>query len=208
MSVENRELPRRLSEELTALRESISEHGVTLGEMMDRLQGRAFMLFLILLSVPFCQPIPLPGLSVIFGLVVAFIGLRIALRMPPWLPERLRKIVVTGKIMDRLIGAATWLLKWIEKWSRPRSVEHLESSWTHSIYGVIIFSAGLLLILPPPFANFFPGITVLICAVAVMENDDKIGLLGMGLFAINLTVFGAIFFGGASLLHWLGNLFH
>ena len=195
--------PRRLSEELADLQSEITEHDVTIGQVMDRLQGRAFMLFVVLLSVPFCQPIPLPGLSIPFGAVIALIGLRIALRREPWLPQKLRKTVIAGKTMVRLIGAAAWLLKWIEKASRPRSVAHLKGSWTHSIYGLLIFFAGLLLFLPPPFVNFLPGFTVLLCAVAVMENDDKIGLLGMGCFALMIAVFGGIFWGGASVLNWL-----
>ncbi|HEY5791883.1 MAG TPA: exopolysaccharide biosynthesis protein [Chthoniobacterales bacterium] len=130
---------RRLSEELTALREGVLGRGVSLGEMMDHLQGRGFMLFLILLVAPFCQPVPLPGLSMLFGIVVAFIGLRITLRQKPWLPERLRRVVISGRTMGKLIGAAVWLIKWIEKWSRPRTVEHFEGRWTHSLYGIVVF---------------------------------------------------------------------
>jgi len=199
--------PRRLSDELAALQEGVSEHGVTLGEMMDRLHGRGFMLFLILLSVPFCQPIPLPGLSVLFGLVIAFIGLRVTLRQQPWLPERARRIVVSGKTTEKLIAAAAWLIKWIEKWSRPRAIEHFEGKWVHSLYGLVVLVSGLFLVLPPPFFNFLPGVTVLLCAVAMMEDDDKIGLLGLAAFGFTLVVFGAIFFGGASLIKWAGGWF-
>lgn len=205
--IENREFPPRLSAELADLREGISEHGVTLGDMMDRLHGRGFMLFLILLSVPFCQPIPLPGLSVIFGLVISLIGLRITLRQKPWLPGRARRVLLSGKTMEKLFAAAAWLIKWIEKWSRPRSVEHFEGKWIHSLYGIVILLSGILLLLPPPFVNFLPGVTVFLCAVAMMEDDDKIGLFGVGAFAVTVVAFGALFLSGASLIKWVGHWF-
>jgi hypothetical protein len=38
-------------------------------------------------AFPFCTPIPLPGFSLPFGLVIAIIGLRLALGQKPWLPR-------------------------------------------------------------------------------------------------------------------------
>jgi hypothetical protein len=40
----------------------------------------------IILVLPFCQPIPLPGFSTPFGIALMIFGFRIALRQRPWLP--------------------------------------------------------------------------------------------------------------------------
>lgn len=81
--------PLRLSEEIAGLLGVFAERSVTLREVMEVLRGRAYTLLLILLVLPFCTPIPLPGISTPFGLVVAVIGFRLALGQKPWLPARL-----------------------------------------------------------------------------------------------------------------------
>ncbi|MEO7599781.1 MAG: exopolysaccharide biosynthesis protein, partial [Opitutus sp.] len=62
---------------------------VTLREVMAVLHGRGYVLFVMLLALPFSTPIPIPGLSTPFGLVIALIGVRLALGQKPWLPARL-----------------------------------------------------------------------------------------------------------------------
>ena len=71
--------PRRLSEELADLRTRFTEQPVTLREVILVLRGRAYLLLLILLALPFCTPVPLPRLSTPFGLAIALISLRLAL---------------------------------------------------------------------------------------------------------------------------------
>ena len=70
---------RKLSEELADLRFRLTEQPVTLREVILVLRGRAYLLLVILLALPFCTPVPLPGLSTPFGLAIALISLRLAL---------------------------------------------------------------------------------------------------------------------------------
>src|SRR5688572_13594976 len=83
------EKPRRLSEELAALVEAFAERSVTLQEVLEVLHGRAYTLLLFFLALPFCTPIPLPGVSTPFGIVIALIGFRLSLGQKPWLPKKL-----------------------------------------------------------------------------------------------------------------------
>ncbi|MEI6035553.1 MAG: exopolysaccharide biosynthesis protein [Verrucomicrobiae bacterium] len=65
----------RLSRALRELADSLPGERTQLGDLMDRLQGRVYTLLLVLLCLPFCQPIALPGLSTPFGVVIALLGL-------------------------------------------------------------------------------------------------------------------------------------
>jgi len=47
----------RLSEELAALQERFVEQAITLGEVVQVLHGRAYLLLVILLALPFCAPV-------------------------------------------------------------------------------------------------------------------------------------------------------
>ena len=67
--------PRRLSLELKILSDSAEHSDLTIGDLVDRLEGRVYTLLLVILALPFCQPIMLPGLSTPFGMVIALLGL-------------------------------------------------------------------------------------------------------------------------------------
>ena len=58
-----------------------------MGELEHKLQGRGFALFILLLSIPFCFPVAIPMLSIPFGIVIMFLGIRIALGRKPKLPD-------------------------------------------------------------------------------------------------------------------------
>ena len=80
---------RKLSEELHALAEEFRERKVTLQEVMVTLGGRASGLMIVILALPFCSPISIPGLSVPFGAVIFVLGACFVAGRPPWLPQRL-----------------------------------------------------------------------------------------------------------------------
>ena len=77
------------SRELRELAGRFAERPVRLGELLEATQGRGFNLLLVFIALPFLTPIPLPGFSIPFGLVVAVIGARMALGQEPWLPQKL-----------------------------------------------------------------------------------------------------------------------
>jgi hypothetical protein len=53
----------RLSEDLLKLQEKARDQRLSLGDVIFLLDDRARTFLLLLLSLPFVQPIPLPGLS-------------------------------------------------------------------------------------------------------------------------------------------------
>ncbi len=95
----------RLSAELGRLIAAFAERAVCLREVLEVTHGRGFNLILILLAFSFCTPIPLPGVSTPFGLVIAFIGLRLALGQKPWLPARLLDKQLPPRFFPRFLAA-------------------------------------------------------------------------------------------------------
>jgi hypothetical protein len=59
---------------------------MTVDQLQTGLRGRGVAMLLLLLALPFCV-IPIPGLSIPFGIAVLLIGIRIAFRQKPWLPK-------------------------------------------------------------------------------------------------------------------------
>lgn len=164
---------------------------------------------MILLALPFCTPIPLPGVSTPFGLVIALIGFRLALRQKPWLPRRLLDTQVPPRFFARLFGVTRRLIRGLEFFLRPRWSYLLDTKPLHHGYGAIICACGLLLLLPlpVPMSNGLPAFTIVLIACAILERDGYFVVAGLVMFAITLCFFGVIFWGGTEAVAWLRETF-
>lgn len=177
---------------------------------MERLEGRVYTLLLVLLSLPFCQPIALPGLSTPFGVVIALLGMRFAVRRKPWLPQRLLDTMIPAKFLPAVLRAGGRFLGVLERLLHPRGVWIFEFRLTQFFSGCIICFCGLLLLLPlpVPFSNLLPALTVILIAVAMSERDGVILISGGAVFLVTLLFFVGIFVGGAGAAAWVKDTFH
>jgi hypothetical protein len=202
--------PERPSQQIRQLIIAFGERPITLRDVLTVLRGRAYILLLLLLALPFCTPIPLPGVSLPFGVVIALIGFRLAAGRPPSLPQRFLNTVLPTGFFTRLLRATHWLIRWLEKFMRPRLMHLLDAKILRHGYGTIIAVCGLLLLLPIPIplSNGFPAMTVVLLAGAMLERDGCCLVAGLLMFAATLCFYGALGWGGFEafgfLKDWLG----
>lgn len=196
---------RPLSQELSILIHAVEERSVTLHEVIAVLRARAYTLLLIFLALPFCTPVPLPGVSTPFGLVIALIGFRLMLMQKPWLPERLLNTRVPARFFGRLLAAARKIIRAMELLLKPRLCILLDLPSLQALYGGIICVCGslLLLPLPIPFSNLFPALTVVLIAAAILERDGYFVIIGLVVFGVTLVYYSMLAWGGAEMLQWL-----
>ena len=201
--------PRHLSDELQRLIETFAERSVRLRELLEVMRGRGYIMLLILLTFPFCTPIPLPGVSTPFGLVVAFIGFRLALLQKPWLPAWLLDKELPARFFPRVLSATRRLARWLERFLKPRLSNMLTWQPVQHVIGMMILICGVLMMLPfpIPFSNGLPALTVLLLAAAMLEEDGYMAIAGSAVFVLTLAFFGAIFWGGAEVLEFLRKFF-
>lgn len=202
--------PRRLSREIDGVLASLREHPVTLRQLLAVIHGRAYTLLLILLSLPFCLPVPVPGLSTVLGAIIAIIGLRLSLRLDPWLPDRLLDAPLSAAKVSGVLKASRRVAVSIEVLLKPRWVFLVDFVLFHHFYGAMIGICGLLLMLPLPipFSNLLPALAVIFLAAALLERDGYFIVIGIAMFAATLVFFGGIFFGGLTVVNWLEDSFH
>ena len=197
----------RFSQELHDLAQQFAGRPARPSEILAATQGRGFNLLLLLMGLPFLTPVPLPGLSTPFGLVVVVIGAQLALDRRPWLPAKLLQRELPAQFIARVLAAASCLVRWLEFLLRPRLII-LHEQWIYRrIAGALIMLSGLLLLLPLPIplSNTLPAITVVLLAAGAMEKDGLFFLVGCAMFVLTLAFFGLLAFGGA---HLLDNLRH
>ncbi|MEN9403149.1 MAG: hypothetical protein RL091_1852 [Verrucomicrobiota bacterium] len=201
--------PRKLSVELADLRVAAGDRAITLREVIQVLGGRAYMLLVLLLALPFITPIPLPGLSTPFGLAIVLIAFRLSLGQRPWLPKKLQRKVLPAGFISKVFGFAEKLLRFFEKFLRPRLTFLTDTPRLVQLHAIFLLIAALVLLLPIPipFTNSFPAWAILLLAAGLLERDGLFIITGYLVFVAGVFYF--IFLGEAAtrlvqaLLDWV-----
>ena len=198
----------KLSPVLLHIIASFHERPVRLREVIALLQGRAYLLLMLLLSLPFLLPIPLPGLSFLLGTVIAVIALRLTLGQKPWLPNRLLDRELPPKFFPTLLSGASRVLRLLEVMLKPRQLWLTDSQLLVQLHAFIIFVAAFVLLLPlPPGTNFPPALCIILMAGGLLERDGRFILAGYFAFALNVVFFALFAIYGQRLIHWVVGLF-
>ena len=170
-----------LAADLVAVEGLCSESRVSLRAIEKILGGRGFASLALLLSLPFVQPIPLPGVSILLGLVLIAIGMRITLGQKGGLPEWIRRREIDSKTLVRIIQAARKVLSHADRLFRPRLTFTVERPYS-SLIGWSTMMSGLALLLPLPpvvlFSNSLPAWAVICLSVGFIERDGLMVILG------------------------------
>src|SRR3990167_11396704 len=101
------------------------------------------VLFVILLAIP-ALPVPTGGLSHVFEAIAILIALQMVVgRRNLWLPNRWRGIAIGKTLRSTVMPKLISLVRWLEKYSRPRMARLMQSGLLLWFYGlaVVIFSA-------------------------------------------------------------------
>lgn len=184
---------RKLSDELHQLAELFAERQVTLHEVMDVLGARASGLLIIILALPFCAPISIPGLSVPFGIIILFIAARFALGLPPWLPKRLLATKLPPRFFRAVLEGASKFIGWIEKRLKPRWPWWTGSPARLRWHAAMVGFCGFLLLLPLvgiPFTNTFPALVIIVGMLGMMERDGAAIATAYGLLVVTIGYLG------------------
>jgi hypothetical protein len=192
--------PRRLSEDFREILREAAGRSVTLGEMEKRLQGRGFALFILILSIPFCSPIAIPGLSIPFGIVIMLLGLRIAMGRKPELPGFILRKEIKYSTLEKIVGFGLKICKKIEMAAVPRMRFLQRSPAAVNFIGIGLASGGLLLLLPLPpvipLSNTIPAVSVVLLTAGLIERDGLFVLLGyvvnLGAWVYFVVMFGTL----------------
>jgi len=191
----------RLSDELEDVLRLASGETVAAQVLVDHLSTRGHALLALFLTLPFLQPVPLIGLSTPVGAVIAVLGVLMALGRPPWLPRTWLRRELPSPQVIRVVRTGQRLLRRIERFIRPRGVWFHRHRWARPIAGTVIAISGVELALPLPiaFTNTLPALVIATTAVAMLEEDAILAVVGWMAFVLVLAVFGLI-----ALLPFLG----
>ena len=187
----------RLSAELHQLAEAFRERSVTLREVIGKLGDRATALLVVILALPFCAPVSIPGLSIPFGAVILLLSAGYATGRPLWLPAKLLAVELPPRFFRGLLEATSRLLGWIERRMRPRWLWFTAGRGWLRLHALAVCAGAVLLLLPLggiPFTNTLPALVVVVGTLGMLERDGAAVAAAYGLLVATLAYF-ALFAG-------------
>ena len=172
--------PRKsLIEELQGVLEHADGKAIKIDEVVTVLRHRGPAMVMLLLSMPFVIPIPTFGLSTPLGLAIMLYGLRVMLRMKPWVPGFIRNRTLQYSTLEKIVGVACRGGRKIERLLRPRLKFMLWPAIDVPIGLSILFCGFFLgLPLPIPFTNAIPAVALILLFLGVIEQDGVAVILG------------------------------
>jgi hypothetical protein len=174
--------PTRFSSDLSELIRQGNEGTLTRREAHALLQGRGFTFCLFLLSIPFLLPFFIPGLSTLIGVTVVLMGCRLAFNFQPPLPDALLRRAIKRETVNGPFRRMMKITLRVEKLIKPRFHFVYRWKWTPMLIGLGIASAGAELLSDVPFylpfSKLFPGLSLALLALGMMERDGLAILAG------------------------------
>jgi hypothetical protein len=178
----------------------------TVGGLVDAFGEKSFaLLLLLLLAVP-ALPLPTGGLTHIFEIIAALLALEMIVgRREIWLPERWRRLELAGDRQQRFVAGLMKLIRWFERWSRPRLRFLFDHRLSDIVYGLLVIAGSAAAFVAPPFSGLdtVPALGVVVLSLGVLLEDFAIAIAGVLLTAAGIVLEIAL---GTAAVHGISSL--
>lgn len=180
---------------------------VKLADILSLAGERIFGFLFIILALPSALPVPAPGYSVPFGILMLILAIQlIAGYEALWFPEKIMKGSIKLETVQKFLEKGLPWLKKIEALTHPRMTYVCTSLPGRVVIGAAIALMSIFMIIPIPGTNTLPAIGILITAFGLQENDGFISLAGLIICLIAGTMSTLIIFLGKEVIEVIFDL--
>ena len=180
-----------------AISDSAHSPKITLNEILEIAGERTFGFLFVLLSLPSALPVPAPGYSVPFGIVMLLLAMQlIAGSEQPWLPEKFRKKGFERSSVQSILRKGMPWLERIEAIARPRITPVCTSRVGRMVIGLAIALMAISMMIPIPLTNTLPAIGIFVTGFGLLDDDGAISLVGLTICAMGAAL-------STTILYWL-----
>jgi hypothetical protein len=169
-------------------------------------RGSFALLFVLLLGVS-ALPLPTGGATHVFEIIAVLLALQlIAGRAEIWLPRRWRNLQLAGSRQQKFLNGLMKLIRWLERFSRPRLTFLFHHRLTDVVFGVLVVALTAAAFVAPPFSGLdtLPSLGVVLLALGVLLEDALVlavaVVIGVAGVALEIVLGSAVFNGVSSLL--------
>jgi hypothetical protein len=198
--------PAKVSEQIA--RWLAGDGAKTLGGLVDMFEEKSFaFVFILLLAVP-ALPLPTGGATHVFEIIAVLVALQLVVgRDKIWLPQRWRRIDLgAGGRRTRFIGGLMKVIRWVERFSRPRFTFLFDHAASNTIFGLLVIAGCVGAFAAPPFTGLdtLPSLAVVLLSLGVLLEDVVVVALAL------VVGVGGVFLEfvlGKAAVKGIGNLF-
>lgn len=174
---------------LRRLADDGGDRGLTLREIRDRMDERAYGLLILLLSIPCLVP-GLYGVPQVVGVIIILVAAQLLVgREEPWLPRWMLELRARGSWLKAMADFAESKLSWIDRLSRPRLTRFADGPG-EKLAAVFMILATLTIVLP--MTNTIPSIALALLSVGLIQRDGLSVIAGATVATAWLTLLGAL----------------
>ena len=181
---------KRLSDILREIVDDGDSSHITVGDLLRRMDGRAFGALLLIFAFPNVLPAP-PGLAAFLGLPLLYLSSQMMLGRMPWLPPFIDNRSLSRENFRALIDRGNPILARVEKLLAER-LTALTSAPAERIFGALCLILSLVLMLPIPFGNLMPALAICVIALGILERDGYWILAGLAVSAAAIVWVGGL----------------
>jgi hypothetical protein len=179
----------------------------TLGSLVETFEEKSFALLFVLLLGVSALPLPTGGATHVFEIIAMLLALQlIAGREEIWLPERWRATQLAGGRREAFIRKLMSMIRWLERWSRPRLTFLFNRRASNAVFGVLVLAGCLGAFLAPPFSGLdtLPSLGVVLLSLAVVMEDAVLAAVGVVVGVVGVALEIVL---GSAAVHGIGSLF-
>jgi hypothetical protein len=153
---------------------------VSLASVLDLAGERVFGFLFVLLALPSALPVPAPGYSIPFGVLMLILAAQLIIgRQRPWFPKKwLNHEIPIKKVQGFIQAGLSWLRR-IELISRPRMTMVCTSFVGRAVIGCAIALMAISMMIPIPGTNTLPAMGIFITGFGLLDDDGVISLAGL-----------------------------
>jgi hypothetical protein len=163
----------------------------TLGGLIDLFEEKAFaIIFLILMALP-ALPIPTGGVTHVTEIITFLVALQLIIgRRTIWLPKKWLKLNAGKSLKGKAGRRFMAVIKWFERFSRPRWSGLLTSTPGRSISGLVVALFTLAAFVAPPFSGLdtLPALGVVVLSLGLILEDSLIAAAGIIIGIVGIGV--------------------
>ncbi len=193
-----------LAEGLRELLQNSEGQRISMNQFFDSFREKGFGILLMMFSLPSALPLPAPGYSIPFGIILALLAMQILFgRRTPWLPQWVLRISFKRSFMEKMVPAGILFLSKTEAIVRPR-LRWFTGRVGQLLPVFLVMLMAACMMVPIPGTNTVPAMVVFLIGMGLSQNDGLVLCLGSlaGVGAVVLTLL-IIKFGKEVIKGWL-----
>ena len=136
---------------------------------------------MLLMAVP-ALPLPTGGATHVLEVITVLVAFQlVAGRRRIWVPERWSGLELAGPARQRIIRALLKLIRFFERFSRPRLRWLLDPRVGRTVFGLLVIALSVAAFVAPPFSGLdtLPSLGVVILSLGILLEDFVVAVVGI-----------------------------